>query len=49
MKMFEQTVESELEDLSGEYETTAERTSRDWQTDAVRDVIYDVTHMKWQF
>ena len=46
MKMFEQTVESELEDSSGEYETAAERNSRDRRADAVRDVICDVTHMK---
>ena len=46
MKMFEQTVESEVEDSSGEYETASERNSRYRWADAVRDVICDVTHMK---
>ena len=47
--MFEQNVESELENSSGEYETATERNSRERRTDDVRDVICDVTHMKWQF
>ena len=38
MKMFEQTLEGELDDLSGEYETTAERNSRYRRVDAVRGV-----------
>ena len=43
-------VESELEDSSGKYETAAETNyNRDRRADAVRDVICDVTHMKWQF
>ena len=46
MKMFEQTNESELEDSLGEYETAAERYSRDRPADAVRDVICDITQMK---
>ena len=46
VKMFEQTVESELEDSLGEYETATERNSRERRTDDVRDVICDVTHMK---
>ena len=46
MRMFEQTVESELEDSLGEYETAADRNSRDRRADAVRDVIGDITHMK---
>ena len=37
MKIFEQTVESELEDSSGEYETEAERISRNRRADAVRE------------
>ena len=45
MKMFEQTVETELEDSSGEYETAAERKSRDRRADVVRDV----TPLKCQF
>ena len=49
VKMFEQNVESELENSSGEYETATERNSRERRTDDVRDVICDVTHMKWQF
>ena len=49
MKMFEQTVESGLEDSSGEYETAAERNSRDWQDDDVRDIICNATPMKCQF
>ena len=48
MKMFEETVESELEDSSGEYETAVERNS-DRRADAVRDGSCDVTHVKWQF
>ena len=46
MKMFEQTVESELEDSSGEYETAAERNSRDRRADGIRDVICDVIPLK---
>ena len=46
MKMLEQTVESELEDSSGEYETAPERNSRDRRGDAVRDVGCDVTPPK---
>ena len=42
MKMFEQNVESELGDSSGEYEIAAGRNRRGRRTDAVRDV----THMK---
>ena len=49
MKMFEQTVKSELDDSSGKYETATERNNRDRRADAVRDVICDVTRMKWQF
>ena len=45
-EMFVQTVENELEDSSGEYETAAETNSRDRRAGAVRDVISDVTHMK---
>ena len=45
-EMLEQNVEIELDDSSGEYETAAERNSRDRRTDAVRDVICDGTHMK---
>ena len=33
MKMFEQIVENELEDSLGEYETAAERNSRDRRAD----------------
>ena len=47
--MFEQIVESELEDSSGVYETASERNSRDWRADAVRDVICDVSPLKRQF
>ena len=36
--MFEQTVESELEDSSGEHETATERYSRARRADVVRDV-----------
>ena len=36
MKMFEQTVESELEDSSGEHETATERYSRARRADVVR-------------
>ena len=49
MKTFEQTVESELEDSLGEYETAAERNSGDRRADIVRDVICDVTSLKCQF
>ena len=49
VKMFEQTVESELEDSLGEYETAAERNSRDRRADVVRDVICDSTPLKCQF
>ena len=45
----EQTVECEMEDSSGEHETVAERDSRDRRADTVRDVICDITHIKWQF
>ena len=48
MKMFEQTVESGLEDSSGEH-TEAERNSRDRPADAVGDVICDVTHEMQSF
>ena len=44
MKMFEQTVESELEDSSGKYDTAAETNSRNRRADAVCDVICDVTN-----
>ena len=44
MKIFERTVESELEDASGEYATAAEKNS-DRRADAVRDV----TPLKCQF
>ena len=46
MKMFEQTVESELEDSSGEFETAAERKSRYRRADSIRDVICDVIPLK---
>ena len=36
--MYEQTVESELEHSSGEYDPAAESNSRDRRADAVRDV-----------
>ena len=49
MKMFEQTVENKLEDSSGEYETAAERTSRNRRPDAVRGIICDVTRLKCRF
>ena len=49
MKMFEQTVESEMKDSSGEYETAAERNIRNRRADAVRDAICDVTPLKFQF
>ena len=45
-KMFEQTVESELEDSLGEYGTAAESNSRDRRSDSVRGVICDATYMK---
>ena len=45
-KTLEQNVESELEDSSSENETAAERSSRDRQADAIREVICDVTHVK---
>ena len=43
--MFEQNIESELDDSSGKYKTAAERNSLDRRADAVRDVICDVTYM----
>ena len=46
--MFEQTVESELEDSLGEYEIAAEKNSRDRRADVVCDVICDITPMKCQ-
>ena len=46
---FEQTVESELKDSLGEYETAVEKNSRDRRADAVRNVICDVTPLKCQF
>ena len=46
MKMFEQTIGSELVNSSGEYETAAVRNSRDRRADVVRDVICDVTPLK---
>ena len=49
MKMFEQTVESELEDSLAEYETAAERNSLDRRADVVCDVICDATPLKCQF
>ena len=48
MKIFEQTVESELEDSLGEYEIAAEKNSRDRRADVVCDVICDITPMKCQ-
>ena len=49
IKMFEQTVESELEDSSGEYETAAERNSRDRRAGAVCDVIVTSHHRNVNF
>ena len=49
VKMFEQTVENEMEGSLGEYETAAERNSRDRRADADRDVICDVTSLKLRF
>ena len=49
MNMFEQTVESEMEGSLGEYETTAERNSCNRMVDADRDVICDVTSLKFPF
>ena len=49
MKMFEQTVVSELEDSLGEHETAAERNSRDRRANVVRDIICDVIPLKCQF
>ena len=45
MKMFEQTVESVMENSSGKFEIAAERNSRDQRADAVRDV----TPLQFQF
>ena len=42
-EMFDQTVESELENLSGEYETAAEGTRGDRRTACA---ICDITHTK---
>ena len=42
-KMFEYTVQKELEDSLSEYEIAAGRNGRDRWSDAVRDVICDVT------
>ena len=47
MKMFEQAVESELGDSSGEYEAAAEGNSCDRGAGAVRDVISDVTKLEF--
>ena len=49
MKLFEQTIESELKDSLGEYETAAERNSRDQQAGVVCGVISDVTPLKCKF
>lgn len=49
MKMFEQTVESQMEGSLGEYETAAERDSRNRRAAADRDVICDVTSLKFRF
>ena len=49
MKTFEQTVGSELDDLSGEHKTAAERNGRDRRADTVRDAICDVTPLKCYF
>ena len=48
MKMFGKSVEIELENLLFEYETAAEMNSHNRQADVVRDVICDVTPLKFQ-
>ena len=46
MKMFEETIESQLEDSSGKYETAAEMNIRDRRSDSFREVICDVAPMR---
>ena len=47
--MFEQIVECEMEDSSGEYEAAAERNSRNRRADDDCDVICDVTPLNFPF
>ena len=49
IKMLEKPVESELEDSLYQYETAAERNSRDRRPDVFGVVICDVTPLKCQF